>query len=164
MKHRYLLLLVSGIVLGLNACNKGKSVNSYPVNGKWLENKVRLYGDSSGVIYYDTTYTQPFTPADYIQFNGDGTCITSSDHYYYPNISNYPKTPQAIPATTGQWNFKAISSSKYVLTQQTQLVNPGGFDIRDTVEMINQHLLKLHVVSYSHVPGYAGITDSYFTK
>jgi hypothetical protein len=155
-------LLFSIIVLSFTACHKS-GVNG-PIEGKWQETKLRIYGDSAGIIIYDTTYTKPFTSADYIQFNDNGTCAISSDHYYYPNTDNYPKIPQAIPATVDVWNYSTVGNSKYLLSYQSDFLNPGGFEIADTAEILSAHSLLLHVVSYSHVPGYTQTTDSYYEK
>ena len=165
MISKYLLLFISCIALGLTSCLKGHSSNmNYPVDGNWQQTSLRIYGDSMGKTIYDTTYTKPFTANDYIRFYDSDSCAMGSDHYYYPNIENYPKTPQAITPTVGKWIFTATGGSKYVLTQPNALVNPGGFDIADTVEVINASTLRLHVVFYSHAPGFSEITDSYYHK
>jgi len=165
MKFNYLLLLISGITLTFTACNKGNaSEPNYPIDGKWQQTKLRLYGDSLGVITYDTTYTKPFTALDYAQFNANGICTKSINHYYYPNILNYPKTPQPIPALVDTLKFNAIGASKYVLNPQTEWVNFGGFVVADTVKVLGAHSLLLHAVIYSHNPNYSNVADSYYKK
>lgn len=165
MKPNSLLLLISGIVLSFTACNKGNASGpNYPVDGKWQQTKLRLYGDSLGVITYDTTYTKPFTALEYVQFNANGTCTESSDHYYYPNILNYPKIPQLIPAIVDTFKFNSIGASAYVLNTQTEWINYGGFVVTDTVKVLSAHTLLLHAVIYSHDPNYSNVADSYYEK
>lgn len=166
MKSKFLLLLVSGIVLSFTACHKGNNnaPGNLPVDGKWLQTSLRIYGDSAGIKTYDTTYTRPFTTSDYIQFNSNGTCAMSTDHYYYPNTANYPRTPQLIPVSVGAWKYSLVGNSTYALTQPNELLNPGGFEVSDTVKVLSAHSLWLHVVFYSHAPGYTQTTDSYYQK
>jgi hypothetical protein len=164
MKFKSLSLLISGIVLSFTACQKDNVPGSASVDGKWQETKLRIYGDSAGILKYDTTYTKPFTAADYIRFNSNGTCAIASDHYYYPNTDNYPKTPPLIPISVGTWKYSFIGNATYVLNQQSEYLNPGGFNINDTVRVLSAHSLWLHVVFYSHMPGYFQVTDSYYQK
>jgi hypothetical protein len=162
MKYTYLLLIIAGLVTGLVACNKGS--NKSPVAGKWQETKLRLYAtDSTGAFLYDTTYLQPFTGSDYIQFNNNGTCVISNDYYYYPNEAGEHVAPQKISPTSSTMNYTVVGST-YVLSQQSHLVNPGGFDVRDTISVINTNTLFLHSILYSHVPGVKAISDSYYTR
>lgn len=162
MKYKYLPLIVACIATCLAACKKGN--NTYAIVGKWQETKLRLYAlDSTGAFLYDTTYLQPFTSADFIQFNNNRTCVLGSDYYYYPNQQGEQVPPQKIPANTSTMNYIPVGA-KFVLTTQSTLVNPGGFDVRDTVTVIDPGTLLLHTILYSHQPGVKAITDAYFTK
>jgi hypothetical protein len=162
MKHKYLLLIITGLTLGFVACKKEN--DKYPIVGKWQQIKLRLYMlDSNNTILYDTTYLQPFTSLDYAQFNNNGTAVIGTDHYYYPNDPGEPKTPELIPAIRANWDYTQLVS-KYLLTPPPAPPNPGGFDVRDTVSIINTNTLMLHSILYSHIPGIKSITDSYYTK
>ena len=119
--------------------------------------------DSTGVFLYDTTFLQPFTSSDYLQFNNDGTCVISNDYYYYANQDGKQIPPQKIPATSALMNYTVIGS-KFVLTPHTRVFNPGGFDVRDTVSNSNSNVLLLHSILYSHAPGYRVVSDAYYTK
>lgn len=162
MKSKRLLLAIIGTILCFTACHK--SGTDSPVVDKWQQTKLRLYGDSAGAIIYDTTYTQPFTISDYIQFYTNGTCNTATDHYYYPNTQHYPVLSQSIAVSIATWKYSAIGGSTYVLNQQINLINPGGFKVTDTVRILNAHSLWLHSVFYSHIPGYTQVSDSYYEK
>ena len=152
------------VVVGLAACKKDNN-SSVVIIGKWQETKLRIYAtDSTGTFLYDTTFLQPFTASDFIQFNSNNTCITGTDYYYYPNQPNGQQTPpQKITPTTSVFNYKTLGS-KFVLTPQGTLVNPGGFDVRDTVSTINSNTLLYHSVGYSHIPGIKTIADAYYIK
>src|SRR5882757_9502605 len=149
MKHRYLLLIPAIVVLGLVGCKKDNK-SSVAIIGKWQETKLRIYAtDSTGAFLYDTTFLKPFTASDFIQFNSNNTCITGTDYYYYPNQSNGQQIPpQKITPVTSVMNYTTIGS-KFVLTPQSTLVNPGGFDVRDTVSTVNSNILLYHSVAYS---------------
>jgi hypothetical protein len=162
MKRTYLLLIVAGVVLGMAACKKD---NKSVVIGKWQETKLRIYAtDGTGAFLYDTTFLKPFTGSDYIQFNSNNTCIIGTDYYYYPNQPNGQEIPpQKITPVTSVMNYATLGS-KFVLTPQSTLVNPGGFDVRDTVSTINSNTLLLHSILYAQVPGIKSIADAYYTK
>ena len=154
--------MITSLALGLAACKKES--NKYPIVGKWQETKLRLYAtDSTGAFLYDTAYFQPFTNSDFIRFNNNGKCIIGSDYYYYPNPPGEHVPPQKIPPNTSTMNYTLIGS-KFVLSTQSTLVNPGGFDVRDTVSTTDPNTLLLHSVVYSHARGIKNITDAYFTK
>ncbi|MGZ3765919.1 MAG: hypothetical protein ACXVB0_08115 [Mucilaginibacter sp.] len=163
MKYKCLLLMISVIAINLIACTKGG--NKYPIVGKWKETKLRMYGqDGTGAFLYDTTFFHPFTNADFIQFNNNNTCLIGADYYYYANLAGQPKiAPQKIDPNTSTMNVTAVGSD-FVLTTQSTLTNPGGFDVRDTVSVINSNTLLFHSVAYSHVPGYKDIVDAYYTR
>jgi hypothetical protein len=162
MRHKYLLLIIAGLTFSLVSCKKES--NKYPVIGKWQETKLRLYStDSTGAFLYDTTYLQPFTSADFIQFNNNGTVVIGTDHYYYPNAPGEHVPPQKITPITSAMNYTAVGS-KFVLTSQSTLINPGGFDVRDTIYSINPNTLLFHSIIYSHMPGVKFISDAYYTK
>ena len=163
MKLPYALFIIAILIIGLASCKKG---NNTPITGKWQQSKLRLYEFAdNNVISYDTTYLAPFTNLDYAQFNVNGTCDLSSDHYYYPNDKEgYPTTPQAIPQSIGTWKYTRVGT-KYALSSTSDLINPGGFDIRDTVSLINGNTLLLRVSNYGHGGGHVySISDSYYTR
>jgi hypothetical protein len=162
MKLPYMLLIIAALITGLSSCKKG---NNESITGKWQQTKLRLYEfDDNNVIAYDTTYLAPFTNLDYVQFNMNGTCNLSSDHYYYPNDKEgYPTTPQAIPQSVGTLKYTR-TNNKYVLSSASNLINPGGFDIRDTVS-ISGNMLLLRSTNYGHGGGHIySISDSYYTR
>ena len=162
MKNKY-LLIIGSLLLALAACKK--SGNNYPVIGKWQETKLRIYEtDGSGAYVYDTTFFHPFTGSDYIAFNNSGTCTTSSDYYYYPTEDGHRIPPQKIQPQLSAFNYIAVGS-KYVLTTQSNLINPGGFIVRDTVMTLDAHTLLLHSISYGHSISAATVVyDSYYSK
>jgi len=159
MKHLPLLLVV--LITGLASCKKGAQA---PVLGKWNQTKLRLYELNGNVALYDTTYLQPFTSLDYIQFNDNSTVVTSTDHYYYPNTLGYPKDPQQIPAQSSIFDYTEVGA-KYVLTPQTTVITPGGFITADTIIVTGANTLMLRSVSYGHSIGpIKSVADSYYTK
>ena len=161
MKTKYLPLLFIILISALTSCKKEQSS---PVSGKWQETKLRIYEvDDTNAILFDTTYLRPFTSFDYLQFNNNNTVAIGTDHYYYLNSPGSPKAPQAITPVSSEMNYTAAGSG-YVLTTQSMLVNPGGFDVRDTVTLQSANALLLRSVFYSHLPGIKTITDSYYTK
>jgi hypothetical protein len=162
MKQQYLLLLICAGALIITSCKKSSPGNA--ISGKWQETKLRIYGDSLGVITYDTTYTQPFTAADYIQFNFNGTCTVSSDHYYYPNTLGYPKTPTAVPAIAATFQYSASGPSSYTLVQQNAPANFSGITTTITIKMLSANTLVQQVVTYSRLPGINQESDSYYQK
>ena len=161
MKTKYLPLLFIIFISVSASCKKEKSS---PILGKWRETKLRIYQvDSTNTLLYDTTYLHPFTSFDYLQFNVNNTVTIGNDHYYYLNAPGLPKAPQAITPVSSEMNY-AVAGAAYVLTTQSLLVNPGGFDVRDTVTVQNLNTLQFRSVFYAHVPGIKIITDSYYTK
>ncbi len=161
MKYAPILLIF--LLTGFASCKKEKQPQS-PILGKWQEVKIRTYeADSTNKILYDTTYLHPFTSADYIQFDNDGTCVTSNDHYYYLNSPGLPKQPQSVPASTSDLKYSAIRS-KYLLNTLSTLLNPGGFVTADTVSLLNSNTVMLHSVFYTHGFNSKIISDSYYNK
>jgi hypothetical protein len=157
VKHKYLLLIITGLTIGLVACKKD---NKYPIVGKWQETKLRIYIKSySGAISGDTTYLNPFTNLDYVQFNNNGTCVIASDHIYYPGAASLPKIP-TVYLSAETLNFTLVGSA-YILTIQNTLSNPGGFTTTDTVSVSNNTLL-IHSVFDGHI-AYT-VSDAYYTK
>ena len=161
MKPKFIFVIISAVLLGMISCKKLN--NNYAPNGKWQETKVRTYVLDSGKITYDTTYLQPFTKLDYIQFTGN-LCSISIDHYYYDNEPGEPKTPQLISQSIQQFNYKAIGGGKFVLNTTTINLNPGGFESTDTVSEIGTNSIILHNVFWGHGAQIYGITDSYYEK
>ena len=128
------------------------------------ETKLRLYGkDATGAFLYDTTFLHPFTSADFIQFNTNNTCVIGSDYYYYPNAPEEHAPPQKIPANTSTLNYTTIGL-RFVLTSQSNLINPGGFATGDTVSNVDSHTLLFHSVVDSHAGGVINVSDAYYTK
>ncbi len=93
---KYLPIAIVVSALALFSCTKDSqetpaktphaTANALPITGKWQQTKLVTYLlDTNGARLYDTTYLQPFTNADYVQFNNNGTCVLSVDHYYYLN-------------------------------------------------------------------------------
>jgi hypothetical protein len=164
MKYRFILIITAGLLLGMVSCKKGNTnSNNSALNGKWQQTKLRMYIVDSGKITNDTTYLQPFTNLDYIQFGSFGTCSISSDHYYY-NMPGEPKTPQLIDQNISDFKYSAIAGGKFVLNSSVNLVNPGGFISTDTITQVNANNIILHNVGWGHVPGYYSVTDSYYEK
>jgi hypothetical protein len=168
MKPLYTLLILVSITVSVAACKKGSNtINNAPIAGKWQETKLRLYEfDDNNVIAHDTTYLSPFTNLDYVQFNSNGTCDLSSDHYYYPNDnSGYPTTPQPVKQSIGTLDYTSVGNNKYVLNSPPGPVNPGGFDIRDTATFIDKNTVLIRVSDYGHGGNHVySITDSYYTR
>jgi len=162
MKYKYIVLIITSLIIGLTACKKDSNKNA--IVGKWHETKLRMYEqDDSGAFLYDTTFLQPFTSADFIQFNNNNTCIIGNDYYYYADQDGQKIPPQKIPATTSTLNYTTMGA-KFVLSSQSNLTNPGGFDVRDTVSTINLNTLLFRSVFYPHQPGLVVITDAYYTR
>lgn len=164
MKHKILLLITSGVLLCMIYCRKGNTGNTDALTGKWQEVKVRTYVLDSGKLIYDTTYLQPFTNLDYVQFNSGGTCEISADHYYDVNTPGNPKTPQLIPQIIDTTHYTTIANGKFTLNTQITPPNPGGFTSADTISEINSNSILIHNVFNVHVPGYEAITDAYYQK
>lgn len=163
MKQKLLLFILPALMLGIFSCKKGNMNNTASLTGKWQEIKLRIYIVDSGKITYDTTYLQPFTQLDYLQFKDEDSCVWSSDHYYYDNAPGEPKTPQLIAQSIINYRYTTIGGGKFVLNTPT-LLNPGGFVTTDTLLEVNSNNILVHNVFYSHAPGYELITDSYFQK
>lgn len=163
MRLPYTLFIIVILIIGLASCKKGNDASA--ITGKWQQTRLRLYEfDDNNVIAYDTTYLAPFTNLDYAQFNLNGTCNLSSDHYYYPNDNEgYPTKPQAIPQSVETLKYTR-TGTKYVLSNTSNLANPGGFDIRDTVSVSGNTLL-ISSTNYGHGGGHVySISDSYYTR
>ena len=158
MKHKILLLIISGVLLCMIYCRKGNTDNAYELTGKWQEIKVRARILDSGKITHDTTYLRPFTNLDYIQFKSSDSCAMSIDHYYYSKI------PQLIPQSITNASYVAIGGAKFVIDTQSTLATPGGFVTADTIYEINTNNILIHSVFYSQVPDYESITDTYYQK
>ena len=161
MKYKY-LFIIAILTISLTACKKDNGASQYPIVGKWQQTKLRIFAqNSAGATIADTTYLQPFTRYDYAEFKNDGTCVIGTDHYYYPNNEGYPSNPQAIPPTRALWNY-TVAGGNYVLSPQSNLVNPGGFVSTDTVST-NSNTLLLHSVFFGH-DGSKTVTDSYYIR
>src|ERR1700678_3573126 len=93
MKSLHFILIFSLVVL--LSCTK-QYQPPITVISKWREVKLRLYEVENGKTVYDTTYINPFTGLDYMQFNSDGTCYIGQDYNYFPNLPVYPKKPEPI--------------------------------------------------------------------
>jgi len=157
MKHLPILLII--LTATLASCKKEPQG---ALSGKWQETKLVLYQDSANVVLYDTTYLQPFTNYDYIQFNSNSTCTIGNDHYYYVNSPGSPKVPQAFTPVSSTSNYSAYGTV-YIVNTTGGIANPGGFVSADTLSVSGNTIL-LHSVFYAHVPGFVSITDSYYTR
>lgn len=159
IKHLAFLIIISA---GLFACKKES--NKPGIVGKWQETKLRLYGtDSTGALLYDTTYLEPFTALDYIQFNNNDTCVVGSDHYYYPNKLGNPYHPQPIAPSTVVFSYTPVGQ-KFVLLPQNLPYVDSWFDVRDTVSNINANTLLFRSVIRSIAPGNKLYQDAYYTR
>jgi len=166
------LLLQAFLLLGVFAsCKKIEGQNGIqsPPSGKWLQTRLETYEDSAGIKLYDTIYMHPFTSYDFAQFNNNGTFETGTDHYYYLNVPHQDDSTQLITPVTASWAYTAISTpsgTKYVLSSESMLTNPGGFVSADTVSMLNSNTLWLHSVFYGHGIGTGPmiITELYYNK
>jgi hypothetical protein len=159
MKHKILLLIISGVLLCMIYCRKGNTGNTDALTGKWQEVKLRTYTLDSGKITHDTTDLNSFTKLDYVQFNGKGTCEISVHEYYF--------TPQGVyinSQSIDTGHYTAIGNGKFTLNIQSTLQNPGGFTSADTISEINSNSILIHNVFNVHVPGYEAITDAYYQK
>jgi hypothetical protein len=190
MKHRYLLLIISILAIGVVACKKdiskyptvvkeqqtetaigvvaGKkdsSSSKYPMFGKWQQTKLRLYGfDPSGALLYDTTYLHPFTNSDYLQFNNNDTVMIGTDHYYYPNQAGQPKVPQLIPATAPGLRYTTVDGKLFILNTEFTHLNPGGTSIADTIFTLNSNTLVFRSVACPPTGEFKLIQDAYYSK
>jgi hypothetical protein len=152
------LVIITLLMAGLSSCKKDAN-NNNAFTGTWVQTRLHLY--NTGTEKYDTTYQQPFGVADNIKITG-AAAIVSVGHYYYPNIENYPKKPQSLPAQLVTYNYTEIAG-KLVLNPSNKLVNPGGFVTTDTLS-INGNTLLLHTVDYGHGTSVQSIADAYYTK
>lgn len=134
----------------------------YPIAGKWQETKIVTYLlDTNGAKLYDTTYLKPFTSFDFAQFNNDGTCILSVDHYYYlnePGMSN----PTPVPVITTNFYYRS-AGSKFILNPKVNATGPNGFTSADTVSTPDPHTLLIHTVGTT-LGQYRYISDAYYTN
>ena len=182
MKIKYLPLFSFALItVILVSCTKGNqnpapspSVNpvsspvsnsvSSPLTGKWQQTKLVTYLlDTNGARLYDTTYLQPFTNADYVQFNNNGTCVLSVDHYYYLNEPGM-SVPTPIPTLITNFHYTP-AGLKFVLVPQNDGASPGGNSVADTASMLDNNTLLIHTVATGIGPTYhIFITDSYFSK
>lgn len=163
MKHKFTILITACVAVSLFSCKKESVRNNYGLNGKWQETKLRLYSTSNGNIVYDTTYQNPFTNLDYVQFAGD-SCKISTDHYYYLNSPGEPKTPQLIPQSIVELKFTVIGNGKFVLDTQPEFLNPGGFSSTDTLTEINSSMILIHGTYYSFTGAALSVSDAYYQK
>ncbi|MHB8205847.1 hypothetical protein [Mucilaginibacter sp.] len=159
MKHKILLLIISGILLYMICCKKGNTSNAYALTGKWQEVKLRTYNLDSGKITSDTTYLHSFTNMDYVQFSGGGICEISTSGYFYTTLGIYVN-PKKIDTT----HYTAIDNGKFTLNTLSALPNPSGFITADTISEINTNNILIHSVFYSNVAGYKTISDTYYQK
>lgn len=162
MKLHYTLILLTAFAISFASCKKGDTAVS--ITGKWQETRIRYYEINANMLVRDTTYLAPFTDLDYVQFNANGTCIFSSDHYYYPNQSGYPTTPQLIPQSTDTIAYTSAGDGKYVFNQN-QWLNYSGFILTDTA-FVTGNTLRIQFINYgiSSTDGHRDVTDSYYQR
>lgn len=140
-----------------------KKTPERPDAGKWYETRLRMYALNGKNVVYDTTYYQPFSRADFLQLDMNGACLIGSDHYYYPNDGEYPKTPQPITADTAVMNYSPIASG-YLLTITPQITNYAGFNVGDTLFFTRPNTMVLHSVFHSFTPGYTSVSDATYSR
>jgi hypothetical protein len=126
------------------------------------ETKIVIYLlDTNGAKLYDTTYLKPFTNIDYAQFNKDGTCVLSVDHYYYLNEPGM-SVPTKIDPLATNFNYTPVGS-KFVLNLTINAMGPGGFSTADTVSTPDSKTLLIHTVGTT-LGRYKYISDAYYTN
>jgi hypothetical protein len=161
MKMKYLPILFFVLATALVSCKK---VQQAPLSGKWQQTKLVIHLNNANVVLWDTTYLTPFTSLDYMQFNGNGTCLTGSDFYLIdaPSGVGYSKTVQEITPTTDNFNY-ATDGAVYVLTPNPNPPNYAGITTADTIS-IHGNTLLLHSVGYGFDHTVHSVFDGYYTK
>ncbi len=149
MKKSYLPVLLIILTGGMVSCKKQQEGAGKNVSSKWQQVKLRVYEVHNDTVKYDTTYYHPFSAADFIQFNSNGTCLVGTDHYYYDTAPGWPKIPQAIPPQSSTFDY-SYNGSIYILSQTPGLSNPGGFVTTDTAYLRQQDTLHEKVTFYGH--------------
>ncbi|MFB9843393.1 hypothetical protein [Mucilaginibacter ginsenosidivorans] len=135
---------------------------SYPIEGKWQMTKLVVYLlDTNNVKHYDTTYYNPITKDDYVQFNNDGTCVTSIDHYYYLNEPGFT-VPTPISPLLNSYFYK-LSGKDFVLTPQINAQGPGGGTSSQVVSTPDANTLLIHGEARGIGPNLF-VSDSYYVK
>ena len=160
---KYLSMLFIVLTMALVSCQKAEQIQVTP-SGKWLETKLVIHKMNANVVLWDTTYLTPFTSADYMRFNDNGTAVSGSDFYLIdaPSGLGYSKTTQTITPSTYNFDYSA-HGSVYVLTPDPNLVNFAGITTADTVS-INGNTLLLHAVDYGPDHAVNSVFDSYYSK
>lgn len=165
MEKKFLYPAAILLIMAVISCRKNEGTIN-PGNGKWQETKLTMFQiNGSGSKQFETIFTQPFTSADFAEFSDSSTFNLGEDHYYYMNTTGQqPNLTQEIAPVVGIWHYTALGNNKYVLNTDSYNLNPGGFEIADTVTIINSHTLWLHVVGYSSTSANKNISDSYYSR
>jgi len=160
---KYLPILFIVLATAFVSCQKDLTVPA-TLSGKWMETKLVIHKMNANVVLWDTTYLTPFTNADYMQFNDNGTAVSGSDFYLIdaPSGLGYSKTTQTITPSTYNFDYSA-NGSVYILTPSPNLVNFAGIAVADTVS-IKGNTLLLHAVDYGPDHLVNSVFDSYYTK
>ncbi|HWD88097.1 MAG TPA: hypothetical protein VG367_08225 [Mucilaginibacter sp.] len=165
MSGRVLYPVVIVLLLVAASCHKTQGI-IIPGSGKWLETKVTLYQtNGTGAKQYETTFTQPFSASDYTEFSDSSTFNIGVGHYYYMNTPGSPvNSTQQITPVVGVWKYNSLGNNKYVLNNTSFNLNPGGFEVADTVTIMNEHVLWLHVIGYNFEGPNRNVTDAYYSR
>lgn len=160
MNLKYVPILFIILITLLTACKK----ESYSVEGKWQESKMRRYNRDikTGYISGDTVYqADTFGGFDYLQFNSNGTCIFSGTGLINNSLQQLSKV-------------QSIKDYTYVKSGTGFALTPTHTDpylISDvytvyTVSSVSRNTLVLHGVASNIDPyfPYQMISDSYYTK
>jgi hypothetical protein len=134
-------LITLGLLCLLAACKKSSNNNPQnSINGKWTHTKIVLSDDKGNIL--ETTNLSD--TKDYVQFNDNGTGISSDDQ----------------SGTQVNTNFTYGISDK-ILT----IVSNGENDIY-TIQVLTSNTLVLHYVDNYEVSGASQtqLIDDYFNK
>jgi len=168
MKVKYLLLIITGLMIGLSACKKdNKGSEQAAIVGQWFVNKLTIQQQtiSTGAVT-DTTYNSTaFNTYDYFQFNNDGTASVSSSGIFDINGKGTATNGAGDPVYgTNQYKYN-ISGSELILT--STLLHPTtccGLDGPATEIITQLDALTLVLRTISINTSYKTITDTYYTK
>ena len=168
MKVKYLLLIITGLMIGLSACKKdNKGSEQAAIVGQWFVNKLTIQQQtiSTGAVT-DTTYNSTaFNTYDYFQFNNDGTASVSFSGIFGINGKGTATNGAGDPVYgTNQYKYN-ISGSELILT--STFIHPTiccGLDGPVTETIIQLDALNLVLRTISINTSYKTITDTYYTS
>ena len=163
MKTKYLSTLFIVLATGVVSCKKEQN----SVTGRWLETKLILHQDSANVVLWDTTYLSPFTRADYIQFNGNGTCVAGGD-FSLSGVEDpwgFPKSVEKITPGTYNFSYSASGAGYIIVPNPLPPVNFSGEVTTDSA-YVNGNTLLQRVVNYGFGPGtmLKAVYESYYIR